>query len=57
MMKAYDSLKPARGKISFQEAWGVKKFGQKFVFEQKFARKNFLHGDTTMIGIQIWFSD
>jgi hypothetical protein len=44
MTKAYDSLKLTRGKISFQKEelgefrWG-KKFGQKFVFEQKFARK------------------
>jgi hypothetical protein len=46
MTKAYDSLKPTRGKISFQkdkgEFRGVKKFDQKFVFEQKFARKTLL---------------
>jgi hypothetical protein len=36
MMKVYDSLKLKRTKESFEE---LKKFGQKFVFEQKFARK------------------
>ena len=42
MIKTYDPLKQTSWKISFQETKefrGMKKFGQKFVFEQKFARK------------------
>ena len=35
----------------------MKNFGQKFVFEQKFAIKTVFPWNTTMIGIQIWFSD
>jgi hypothetical protein len=44
MMKVYDSLKPARGKISYQkdlgEFRGVKKIRSKVCFRAKICKKN-----------------
>jgi hypothetical protein len=60
MMKVYDSLKPARGKISkgLRRVARSEKISVKRLFSSKnLQEKHFSHGNTTMIEIQTRFSD